>query len=100
MIKKNKIVIGLVLIVIALGIMLTVLHRLNFKENPEPSVLVQISPAKSILMSKNLTIYGTVGFSQEQIKQINIQNESIIQQIFVTQGQKVKKNDPLLLIFP
>jgi RND family efflux transporter MFP subunit len=47
-------------------------------------------------MAKTLTTYGTINVAPEHIQQITIQNEAMVQQIFVTQGQHVSIGDPLL----
>lgn len=90
-----------VVILILMGGLLVIFHKHKHEgEEISPSALVSISKVKLIPISKILTTYGTVNIAPENIQQITIQNEIIIQQIFVTQGQHVKLNEPLLRIAP
>jgi RND family efflux transporter MFP subunit len=99
MLTKNKfLTVGIVLVIIATVIIL--IRHFKSKEDIIPSASVQVSIAQYMPMSKSLTVYGTVSFPLEQTQQISVQNEVRVLQIFVTQGQRVNKNDPLLQLTP
>lgn len=62
------------------------------------SATVETASVKKIPFSKTINTYGTVNISPDNIQQITIQNEAMVQQIFVSQGQHVNKGDPLVLL--
>lgn len=96
---KNKIISGLILLFFIIVVMLIFKHRPP-DEAITPSVLVKVTHAQYTSMPKKITTYGTVGFSPEQVKQISLQSEVLVEKIFVTQGEQVKKNDNLLKVIP
>ncbi|SRR5579883_3304860 len=97
MTTKNKIAIAIFIIAITLIIVVTIFfHHQSSETIQTPSALVKIAKVKQIPMAKTLVTYGMVSLAPEHIQQITIQNEALVQQIFVTQGQHVNKGDPLL----
>jgi membrane fusion protein (multidrug efflux system) len=84
-------------ILFGLGLIATIIHYTQTSDIAQtPSVLVQLFPVKQLPMAKTLISYGTVNVAPEHVQQITIQNEALVQQIFVTQGQRVKDGDPLI----
>jgi multidrug efflux pump subunit AcrA (membrane-fusion protein) len=89
MFTKKKIFIALI-IVFALMIILTVIHYLQVdKPTKLPSALVETTRVKTLPTARTLTVYGTINVTPEDIQQIIIQNEAIVQKIYVTVGQHV-----------
>jgi len=96
MLTKVKII-ATTAIIFGIVIAFILTHHSQVKKIPQsPSALVQITLAKKLPMAKTLTTYGTINIAPEHIQQLTIQNEALVQQIFVTQGQHVKLDDPLI----
>jgi len=94
---KYKLVAAIFLIIIIfITVMILIFHHPANETVQKPSALVKIAAVKQIPISKTLITYGIVSVAPEHIQQITIQNEALVQQIFVTQGQRVSKGDPLL----
>ncbi len=95
---RNYKYIGIIIFAVIATIILTALlfHRGTQEQANTPSALVQIVKPKIMPMAKTLIAYGTTNVAPEHIQQITIQNEAMVQQIFVTQGQHVNIGDPLL----
>jgi membrane fusion protein (multidrug efflux system) len=88
-------------ILIGAGIIgLFIYHKSAQDTSVEPSALVSLAPVQSMPINKSLSTYGTVDFSPEYSKQLTVQNEALIVHVFVVQGQRVKKDDPLLQLAP
>ena len=97
MIWKDKFIGITIFIVIAIIILISLFFNHGTQEQTRnPSALVQIVKPKVMPMAKTLIAYGTTNVAPEHIQQITIQNEAMVQQIFVTQGQHVNVGDPLL----
>ncbi len=94
----KKYVVGaiLIFIIIVLALIATIFNRQPVEQANTPSTLVQIAKPQQVPMAKSLIAYGTINVAPEHIQQITIQNEAMVQQIFVTQGQHVSIGDPLL----
>lgn len=102
MLKKSKtILVIVVFILLAVGMVIVYLSsKKNNAEQSAPVVLVVTSPVSHISMSKTLTAYGTITFDPKRTHHLTIQNQAIVQQVFVSQGQQVKKDDPLMKLSP
>ena len=97
MVRKHKLVGAVIILIIIVIVLITMIfHRHSVEQANTPSALVEITKPKLVPMAKTLTTYGTVNVAPEHIQQITIQNEAMVQQIFVTQGQHVSIGDPLL----
>jgi RND family efflux transporter MFP subunit len=83
-------------IIIAFIIMIVIFYHRSNETISVPSASVKTFVAKKISMAKTLVTYGIINVAPEHIQQVTIQNEALVQQIFVTQGQHVNKGDPLL----
>jgi RND family efflux transporter MFP subunit len=64
------------------------------------SALVQVESVQPQQMAKTLESYGTVNFASDRIQQLNVPNEVWIQQLYVTPGQAVTRNQPLIALVP
>lgn len=96
--KLTKIILAVLIIIIAcvvVGFLLFTSNSYKLKAQPV-SALVQVVTVREKSFAKTIITYGTVSLSPEKIQQITLQNEVMVQQIFVTQGQKVQTGDPLL----
>ncbi len=94
---KYKFIINIFIIIIIFVTVVTIFFRHQTNETIQtPSVLVKIAAVKQMPVAKTLITYGNISIAPEHIQQITIQNEALVQQIFVTQGQHVSKGDPLL----
>ncbi|MHB1947577.1 MAG: efflux RND transporter periplasmic adaptor subunit [Gammaproteobacteria bacterium] len=97
MIRKYKFIGIIVFVVIAIIVLISWFFNHGTQEQTiNPSALVQIVKPRVMPMAKTLIAYGTTNVAPEHIQQITIQNEAMVQQIFVTQGQHVNIGDPLL----
>ncbi|WP_308389035.1 efflux RND transporter periplasmic adaptor subunit [Acidithiobacillus sp. AMEEHan] len=64
--------------------------------NAAPSALVQISPVQSRLFTHTLRAYGTVAFASQAAHLLSARCESVVQQVLVVPGEKVRKGQLLL----
>lgn len=95
--KKNRILIFTVLILIIFAVILSkAVTKTTAAPEPIMTAVVKTAAVKSILSGKTLTAYGQVSFAPEYIQQLALQQEIVINKIFVTAGQQVKPGDPLL----
>ena len=94
--NKNKLGLIIILMTLIIVIFLSLFQHHSKTVNKTPSVLVQVAAVKQMPIAQTQTTYGIVNAAPEHIKQITIQNEALVQQIFVTQGQHVNKGDPLI----
>ena len=99
-VTNNLIFAAILLFAIIVWLSLTIYHNEKSGNSHHPVVLVEITKAKLMPVSKTLGAYGTVSFSPENTQQVMVQNDIWIQKVFVTQGQQVKKDEPLLKILP
>ena len=67
--------------------------------NP-PSVLVKVAPATFQPITRTLTAYGTVEYSPEGARVMNVQAEGVVSQVLVAVGQQVHKGDALVRLEP
>lgn len=99
MLRKYKIVIVIALIILMfIAVKISFFRRQHENATETPSVLVKIATVKQMPMANTLMTYGVINVAPGNIQQITIQNEALVQQIFVTQGQRVRIGDPLLLL--
>ncbi|MBN9226139.1 MULTISPECIES: efflux RND transporter periplasmic adaptor subunit [Legionella] len=94
--NKNKLGLIIILMTLIIVIFLSLFQHHSKTINKTSSVLVQVATVKQIPIAQTQTTYGIVNAAPEHIKQITIQNEALVQQIFVTQGQHVNKGEPLI----
>ncbi|MBU2738249.1 efflux RND transporter periplasmic adaptor subunit [Acidithiobacillus concretivorus] len=64
----------------------------------EVSALVKVTPARMMSMADQLRVYGTVEFAPEDGRTIVLPAESLVNQVLVAAGQRVKQGQPLLQI--
>jgi len=99
--KISKFTISLIVVslFIIIGLLVILAYQNHTDDIPQTAVaLVQTESVKESPMAKTLTTYGIVNVSPESIQQITVQNEALVQQIFVAQGEHVKENAPLILL--
>ncbi|KTD66691.1 Chemiosmotic efflux system C protein B [Legionella steelei] len=94
--NKNKLGLIIILMTLIIVIFLSLFQHHSKTVNKTSSVLVQVATVKQMPIAQTQTTYGIVNAAPEHIKQITIQNEALVQQIFVTQGQHVNKGEPLI----
>jgi membrane fusion protein (multidrug efflux system) len=75
-------------------------HRSASDQSNEPSALVKTATVKTMPIKKELSTYGTVDFAPEYNNQLTVQNEALVERVYVIAGQRVAKNDPLLQLAP
>jgi len=66
----------------------------------EVSALVRLTPARVMAMTDHLHAYGTVEFSPEGGQTLSLEAESLVTQVLVAAGQRVRKGEPLLRVKP
>lgn len=96
---KNKIPIVSVLVfvlIIFVVILSKIVSEKTTDHQPVATALVKITEVKSILIGKTLIAYGQVNFSPGYTQQLTLQQETVVDKIFVATGQKVQPGDPLL----
>ena len=92
--KPITAIVGVILVI---GILCFLLMNKSEPElKPQTSALVKISSVEKKLFAKKLRVLGTVSIAPENIQQITLQNEALVQQIYVSQGEHVNKEDPLV----
>jgi multidrug efflux pump subunit AcrA (membrane-fusion protein) len=93
-----------IVVILLTGIIVLVIGYFSLKQQniPEPSVTASVTTeqAQLIHLTEQIIAYGTVGFSPDQIKQISLQNETLITNVFVIPGQKITPKAPLIQLSP
>ncbi|MBU2838817.1 efflux RND transporter periplasmic adaptor subunit [Acidithiobacillus thiooxidans] len=64
----------------------------------EVSALVKVTPARMMSMADQLRVYGTVEFAPEDGRTIVLPAETLVNQVLVAAGQRVRQGQPLLQI--
>ena len=66
----------------------------------EVSALVKVTPARMMSMADQLRVYGTVEFAPEDGRTIVLPAETLVSQVLVAAGQRVKQGQPMLQVQP
>ncbi len=66
----------------------------------EVSALVKTTPVRMMSMADQLRVYGTVEFAPEDGRTIVLPAETLVSQVLVAAGQRVRQGQPLLQIQP
>ena len=64
------------------------------------SALVQLTPARVMPLAERLRAYGTVEFAPEGGRTLSLEAESLISQVLVASGQRVRQGEVLLRVAP
>lgn len=99
--KTNALAAMITVIGVLLVFFIAIKYRAHSAETPAaPSAIVQLAKVQLRPMVKTLITYGVVNVSPEQTHQLTLQNEAMVQKVFVTVGQTVKKGQPLVQVAP
>ncbi|WP_414041423.1 efflux RND transporter periplasmic adaptor subunit [Acidithiobacillus sp. M4-SHS-6] len=66
----------------------------------EVSALVKTTPVRMMSMADHLRVYGTVEFAPEDGRTIVLPAETLVSQVLVAAGQRVRQGQPLLQVQP
>ena len=66
----------------------------------EVSALVQLTPARVMPLAEHLRAYGTVEFAPEGGRTLSLEAESLVSQVLVANGQRVRQGAALLRVAP